>query len=189
MITDLNRQLLEHYEKFPLFGIILFTEAHPHVVKALKDTDYYAALNEVSGEQVVVFATMLFRGEYDYPSPPPDSFALMHPIWKEPKENKQVLSWFDIKDSRDLPLFVLFGVDDNELHYQRYPLKSASPQDVFNSLQEVLSAVSIRTQQNENTDRKTVFKTAQWEIKKLQVKQKLMDILGAISLFRGVAGM
>lgn len=188
MIIEL-KQLLEHYEKYQLFGVILFTEAHPHVIKMLKDRDYYAALNEISGKQIAVFVTMLFRGKYKYPSPPPGVLAHMVPIWKEPAENKKILTWFNIKDSRELPLFVLFTVDSDKLYYQRYPLKSDSPQEVFNSLREVLSAIAFRLQQNKNMDTIGVFKMAQWEIKKLRAKQKVRDILEAISLFRGIAGI
>jgi hypothetical protein len=188
VITELNQQLLEHHEKFPLFGIILFTEAHAHMVKMLKDRQYYAALDEISGDQVVVFATMLFRGEYEYPEPPPNSFAMMKQIWKEPKENEKVLSWFGVKDSRHLPMFVLFGVIENELYHQNHPLQSASVEDAFNSLQQVLSAISVQVQESKGTDRKELFKKAQWEIKKLQAKQKVRDILGTISQFRGVTG-
>ena len=189
MITELNKQLLDHYGRFPLFGIILFTEAHPHVVMMLKDRDYYAALDEITGEQIAVFATMLFRGEYTYPSPPPGVLAHMVPIWKEPAENKKVLTWFDIRDSRALPLFVVFTVDGDELYYQLYPLKSESPQEVFNSFREVLSAIGVRLQQSKNMTPIDVFKMAKWEIKKLRAKQKVRDILETISVFRGVAGI
>ena len=181
--------MLEHYGTFPLFGIILFTEAHPHVIKMLKDRDYYAALNEISGEQIAVFATMLFRGEYEYPSPPPGMLAMMVPIWKEPAENQKVLAWFDIRDSRALPLFVVFTVNGDDLYYQLYPLKSESPQEVFNSLREALSAIAVRLQQSKNTNPIDIFKMAKWEIKKLRTIQKVRDILEAISLFRGVAGI
>jgi hypothetical protein len=189
MIMELNQELLEHHERFPLFGIILFTEAHAHVVKMLKDRQYYAALNEISGDQLVVFATMLFRGEYEYPQPWPGTLSMMREIWKEPKENEKVLSWFGVRDSRVLPMFVLFGVDDNELYYQKHPLKSESVEDVFNSLQQVLSAIAVQTQENRGEDRRDLFKKAQWEIKKLQARQKVKDILGTVSQFRGIAGV
>ena len=189
MITELNNQLLEHHEKFSLFGIILFTEVHAHVVKMLKDKEYYAALNEASGDQIAVFATMLFRGTLVYPSPPPGMLAYMMPIWKEPSENKKVLSWFDVKDSTRLPLFVMFGVDGEELYYQKYPLKSESVQELFNSLQETLSAISAQIQGSRNTDKKGLFRKAQWEMRKLQAAQKVKDILATISQFRGITGV
>ena len=189
MIKELNQELLQYYERFPLFGIILFTEAHPHVVKMLKDKEYFVALDEISGEQVVVFATMLFRGEYTVPTPPPGSIAMMRMIWREPIENEKVLSWFGVKDSRELPLFVLFGVDGDELYYQKHSLKFDSVESAFNSLQPILSVASNEVREHANASRKEQFSKAQWEIKKLQAKQKVKEILGTISQFRGITSV
>ncbi|MDY7012080.1 MAG: hypothetical protein SVX43_00535, partial [Cyanobacteriota bacterium] len=72
MINELNSKLLENHERFPLFGLILFTRSHPHIVKVLRDRDYYAALNEISGDLLLVFAATLFEGSYKTPSPPPE---------------------------------------------------------------------------------------------------------------------
>jgi len=40
-----------------------------------------------------------------------------------------------------------------------------------------------------NASRKEQFSKAQWEIKKLQAKQKVKEILGTISQFRGITGV
>lgn len=172
MLLEITSQLLEYYDKTLLFGLILFTEEHPHVIKMLRDTDYYDALDKITGDQIAVFTTMLFRGEYTYPSPPPGTFAMMRPIWKEPQENKKILSWFDIEDTRALPLFVLFGMEGNALYYQKYPIQSKSVEDMFNSLQQMLSVVSDVAKKDTGSDRKAVFGQAQWEMKQLQYRLK-----------------
>jgi len=189
VIIELNEKLREYHEKFPIFGIILFTNAHPHVVKMLKDVDYRNALHEITGEQIAVFATLLFEGEYELPSCEPGTMSMLVPIWKEPHQNKKILSWFGLKDSKNLPNLVLFGTDNKEFYYKRYAIKSNSTQDTFNSLQEVLLVVANQVEASMNSDRKDLFKKAQWEIVKIQAKQKLGQILGIASLFRGVAGI
>ncbi|MBD1857961.1 MULTISPECIES: hypothetical protein [Leptolyngbya] len=189
MITDLNNKLLEYYGKFPLFGIVLFTEAHPHIVKVLKDQEYYAALDEISGDSIAVFATMLLRGKLEYPDLPPGTIGMLVPIWKEPSKNKEVLSWFDIKDSQKLPIFVLFGFESGLLYYQKYALSDTSVQQSFDSLREVLSSISTKIQDNADDDPTSLFKKARWEISKLQFKHQIKDVIGVVSQFRGVSGL
>jgi len=195
VIGELNSRLLEYHEKFPLFGLILFTRAHPHVVKVLKDSEYYAALNEISGDLIVVFATMLFQGGLVTPSPPPNpnpSINInnkMQPIWADPSENKEVMSWFNIKDSRKLPVFVIFAFENSILCYKKYALKHSTVQDAFTSLEEVLSAVTVELKDKINDDTVSLFGKARWEVSKLQFKRQLRDVVGVVSQFRGVTGV
>jgi len=177
---------------YPLWGILLFTEAHPHIIKALKDADYYSALNEITGDNLALFTTMLFVGEYEMPSPPPDVIALLVPVWKEPQQNKKVLPWFSIKDSRELPLLVVFGHEGGEFYYQKYPIKDDSPQDVFNSLKSVLSRVSEavdRASDENGVYKQKIFEQAQWEMRKLEARQKVKDFFETVSMFRGAIGI
>ena len=189
MIIDLNKQLEELYTKFPLFGIILFTEVHPHVIKALKDPDYYDALDKITSKQIAIFTTMLFKGEYKYPKPPSGVLAHMIPIWQEPHENTKMLSWFNLEDSKDFPLFIIFGIDNNELYHQKHSIKDNSPKEVFKNLQKVIYPICDQIRENSHIDKKALFKKAQWEIKKLQAKQKAEELLGVVSSFRGFSGI
>lgn len=184
MIAELNTKLLEYYEKVPLFGIILFTEEHPNVVQTLKNKDYYAALDLMSGSQIAIFVTMLFRGEYRYPQPPPGVMAQMVPIWQEPCANKSVLSWFDIQNSLSLPLFVLFAVYQENLYYQKHPIRSGSAEEVYASLQEVLTLLPAES----IPDIHILFKRTQWKIRQLHVKQAARKVLETVALFRGALG-
>ena|GEM_PF-1988772 len=191
IINELNDRLRETHELFPLFGIILFTSAHPYVIKMLKDEDYLAALNDITGNHIAVFTTALFQGRYTTPPSKPGQLSMMCMIWQEPNENKNLLSWFDLKDSNNLPLLVLFGIDfeNNNLYYRKHSIKAESPQSTYNLLQEALSAVSTQIQKNPNLDKIALFKKACWEIKKIQAKQALDKLVGITSLLRGAGGM
>jgi len=39
------------------------------------------------------------------------------PIWEEPRENRKILSEFEIVDNRELPLFVIFGFEEDEMYF------------------------------------------------------------------------
>jgi hypothetical protein len=185
MIVEVNQSLLEYYEKYPLWGILLFTEAHPHVIKALKDIDYYNALNEISGNKIAILTTMLFRGRYISPEIRPGSFGDIIPIWDEPNKNKEVLSWFDIEDSRKLPLLVLFTIEDNQLYHQHYSIDHDSSQEVFKSLREVLLLIPNEL----GADNKKLFNHMQWKINTLKTKHVIKKMFDLISMFRGVSGL
>ena len=62
MIIELNQKLLELHYKVPLFGVVLFTEQHPFVTKCIHDSDYFAALDSLSGDHMAVFAAGLHPG-------------------------------------------------------------------------------------------------------------------------------
>ena len=191
MFRELSKLIQEHMN-FPLFGLLLFTEAHPHIIKALKDTDYYSALNEITGNEVALFATVLFLGEYEYPSPPPGIRGMMVAIWKEPQENKKVLPWFDIQDSRELPFLIIFGHESREFYFQKYPIIADSPQDVFNCLRNVLTRISASVQkasEKSGFNKQKMFELAQWEMKKLESQRKLRDFFETVSTFRGAIGI
>lgn len=191
MIRELSGLINEHMN-YPLFGILLFTESDPHIIKVLKDADYYAALDEITGNSVALFATILFQGEYKYPLPPPGEIANMMPIWKEPRENKKILPWFNIRDSRELPLLVIFGHQNRDFYYKKYRIKADTPEAIFNDLKDVLSRMSATLQKlgDEGVISKQVmFKQAQWEIRKLEVRQTIKDFFETISTFRGVIGV
>jgi hypothetical protein len=191
MFKEVSKLMQEH-TNFPLFGMLLFTEAHPHIIKALKDADYYSALNEITGKEVALFTTVLFLGGYEYPAAPPGVLSLVVPIWKEPQKNKTVLPWFNIKDSRELPLLVIFGYEGRDFYFQKYPIKAESPQDVFNCLQDVLLRISISVQRAKVKNRvykQKIFEYAQWEMKKFEAYRKARDFFETVSIFRGAIGV
>lgn len=188
MIIELLKEQLvaDIYEGFPLFGTILFTEANPYVVKVLKDKEYFAALDEVSGPYLAVFVAMLFLGELKYPKPPPGEMPMLKPIWKEPLENLQLLPFFEIKDSRELPFFVLFGFDQDDFYYQKYPIRANSEAETFDSLREVF--INTTSDVQKYTNKRDLFRHAQWELRKMEAQQTFKRFLETIALFRGAAG-
>lgn len=94
-----------------VFGLILFTEAHPFVKKVLRDDDLWAALDRVSGTRWPIFTLRPKPGRY---SPAPSSaFALnsliqLPEVWIEPPENQLALEELGVADTSRLPLLLIF---------------------------------------------------------------------------------
>lgn len=191
MIKQITEQIRNNYDKYTLFSTLLFTEEHPLIIKALKDPFIYDALDRITGPSLLLFTSMLFKGSYRYPSPPSGHPAFICPIWVEPNENRDLLLWFNIKDSRALPMLVLFTCRENDsnLYWITHPINDKSKNNVFNSIIEVLKPIVRIINERADESREKILQTAKWHVRKLHTKEKLKDLLGLIGFFRGAAGI
>ena len=140
-----------------LFGVVVFTDSHPHIKKMLNDEDYWRALDELSGPRWVIFATRAAAGNWYVPPPPPDSLGLMRMVWQEPRENRKLLSAFALDSTSDLPILVIFAEgSDGEVRSTWVKLQDTSEKEAFESLREVLvriaSALDIVLEENRCLD-------------------------------------
>lgn len=106
-------QLTEHWKHKEgianSFGVILYTDEHPHIKKVLADDDYWAALDKMSGPRWAVFSIRAKAGYYGLPNLRPGTLGMMIPVWKEPRENEALLREFEIKSTKELPLLFVFA--------------------------------------------------------------------------------
>ena len=72
----------------------------------LRDEDLYRGLDEVSGDELGVFATLLLKGSFETPRPPTEMLGRMIPVWREPRANRQLLELFDLGSSKFVLLVV-----------------------------------------------------------------------------------
>jgi len=107
-ILEKNIQEIIRSSKIKTFGFIIYNNDNPNIVKLLRDEDYWNALNSISGEKFFIFAVKPKQGSIGYPDIPPGTMGMMIPVWKEPKENDQLLELFEIKSTQNLPLFFVF---------------------------------------------------------------------------------
>ena len=185
-------KLMNEYKDIPLYGILLFTESHPHVIKMLKDADYFSALDTITDTNLALFSTVLFNGHYEFPEPTPGSLAMKVQIWREPHQNMKLLRWFDIDDSRALPLLVIWGYESDGFYFQKYSIEGEDSKDIYNNLNVVLSRISQSVQKaksNNIVDKQKIFKQARWEIRKLEKHQKIKNFFETVSMFRGAIGI
>lgn len=112
-------ELVTEYRSDPskvnMFGVVLYTDSHPHIKKVLRDCDFWLALNELSGPDWAIFSIRPKQGTYSMPDfyPEPGVFYQLVQVWKEPQENKELLEYFGIESTKRLPLLIVFTHDEN----------------------------------------------------------------------------
>jgi hypothetical protein len=153
--------LVEFYKSqsaatYDVFGVILFTTAHPYVVKVLRDNDLWAALDKITGQRWVVFAVRpdernksekpssgLVRRALDYVSAR-IFFSNVRPVvqpiptWSSPQDNLKLLEKFQVSED-DLPLLLVFTeLPSKELLQMQWHFAAENEDKAFNALKTVL---------------------------------------------------
>ena len=96
-----------------LFGLILYTDANPNLVKVLNDEQYWKSFNIISGTRWLVLSARIVEGHREVPQMQVGALGSLVPAWLEPPENKALLEEFGLETSRDLPLLLLFTWDQD----------------------------------------------------------------------------
>ncbi|MVF14932.1 hypothetical protein FT643_22620 [Ketobacter sp. MCCC 1A13808] len=121
-----------------LFGVILFTDEHPNIKKVLRDDDYWLSLHELTGDRFCVFSVKPEKGSYEFPSFPKGTIGMMVQIWKEPSKNRKLIETFELKDTSNLPLLLLFTEVGGKHLKIELKLNDSSQDNAFNSLRDQL---------------------------------------------------
>lgn len=169
-----------------IFGFIMYTRRHSYIAKVLRDVDFWNELDEISGPRWPIFAVQpLKQGHYQ--SPPYDGIGMMVPIWVEPNENRKYLDVFSLKESSDLPCFVVFiWNDDDEMEQISFKLSNNNLEEAFDSIREIVSVISETERQILPKYRKTdrVFINAKEDLKAHFVRKKIKDSFQYFSYLR-----
>jgi len=142
--------LFERIGKFQLeprlasaYGVVLYTEAHPFVHKLVADNVYCKALNAISGDRWVLFASRAKAGRFGYPKFGPDQMGMMVMMWHEPAENRQLLEELQIESTENLPcLLVLFPDSNGEAFVHTIKIEGKSEAETFESLSQSVKAIT-----------------------------------------------
>ncbi len=137
------KTVIDDGEQIVAFGLILYTDAHPHLKSVLRNDDYWKALDEISGRKWTILAARAAAGRYYTPPPPPGLLCWMHSVWQEPAQNKSLLQSFGLKSTESLPVFVLFTpLRDGQLLQSKIRLEDSSEQKAYDRLRYVVSALT-----------------------------------------------
>lgn len=132
--------------KFKICGFILYTREHYTVVKAMRNDDFINALNKISGNKWYIFLSKPFeKGRYeDYGSSSNSNFiGMVVRIWSEPDNNEKLLEFFNIEDSKELPLFIVFRLrEDNSVEQVIWKIDDKSEVSVYNSIKNIVNIVT-----------------------------------------------
>lgn len=139
---DSFRTLVEEYKGkegvAQLFGVLLYTDQHPNIKKVLRDDDYWLSFNELTGERFCVFSVKPAKGKYETPTFPKGFIGMMVQIWKEPAENKKLIELFEIEDTKDIPMLLLFTEIKGEFLKIELKLDDSSRDAAYSSIKEQL---------------------------------------------------
>lgn len=131
----------EQNNQAKIFGFILFTDAHPNIIKVLKDDDYWKALNSIS-EGWIIYSIKPKQGIREFSNPPEGTLGMLISIWKEPIENLKLLELFEIKSTETLPCFVAFCTEGENIKRTVYELDCSSVDNAYNDLNKIISIIS-----------------------------------------------
>jgi hypothetical protein len=138
----------------PLFGIILYTDADPVWVKLLRDWDYWKALDDMSGPRWWIFATRARSGRTLILDNNRQLKRSIIPVWKEPKENLDLLELFNIGTSRDLPVLGIFVLGtDSEINQIGLPLSGDTVESAYVDLRSHILVITDALERIPETDR------------------------------------
>lgn len=140
-IIDISRQYKES-EVVEVFGVLLFTDEHPNIIKILKDNDYWRAFDELSGNKWAIFSIKPKIGTYEVPEHPPGSLGYLIPIWKEPNDNKKILETFSLENTKSLPLFLLFSEIDGDIIKLTLKINDDTEQEAYKSIKNSITLIT-----------------------------------------------
>lgn len=127
----------------PLFGVIVYTDAHPNLKKVLRDEDYWRALAEKSGRLWNIFSVRARQGRWASSAPPPGTIAMLTEVWKEPSANLELLSAFGMEDTKNLPALVIFVLEQKDVCSRVVVrLDESTAESAYASLRDVVEAVA-----------------------------------------------
>ncbi|GLP99971.1 hypothetical protein GCM10007891_18250 [Methylophaga thalassica] len=140
---DSFRTIVEEYKGkegvAQLFGVLLYTDQHPNIKKVLRDEDYWLSFNELTGDRFCVFSVKPAKGKYeDSTSPRGGFFGMMVRIWKEPAENKKLIELFELEDTKNIPMLLLFTEIKGEFLKIELRLDDSSQDTAYSSIKEQL---------------------------------------------------
>ena len=175
--------VLNAHDALSVFGLILYTDRHPHIVKVMRDDDYWREFNAISGKNFAIFSAKPLQGDYRSPEFGPGQMGMMMQIWNEPAANESLLHDFNLSSTKDLPTFLVFAqLPDSTILQCQIHLTDKDEASAYSRLKEVITVVAdaaakISDQYKENTadvfqafqmqvgafkEREAIIKTIQW---------------------------
>lgn len=161
-----------------IYGFILYTEQNPYVVKVLQDNAFWNALDSISGCNWPIFAVRPLQPGQNVIKGGRYGLGMLVSVWDEPTENIPVLLDFGLKDSEELPLFVVFMWDDqDELNEVAIPIRGTDVDSTYRSLEEIVKVISV-TEKNILPQYKqtvSVFRNVKAALEALDFKYKAVQ--------------
>ena len=128
---------IEKLSNIKTFGLIVYNDENPNIIKLLEDEKNWKALSKVSGEKFYIFSVKPKKGSMQYPKIPEGMLGMMVKIWQEPNDNEQLLKYLDIDSTKELPLFFVFTYVGQYLLYKSMKINESNPDIALEQLKEI----------------------------------------------------
>ena len=183
----LIRDLVDDKNLSRIYGFILYTDKDLMVKKVLSDKLYWEELDRKSGKRWPIFTVrQLVKGHNEFMPSNPNSTSFMVMKWQEPAINMDVLSTFEIESTEELPCFVAFIWDnDNVVQSISVNITGRTDSDVYLKLEEVVSAIAraeaaVLPEYKQNVE---LFRNVKSELEGLNFKYKAKSFYKTASKF------
>lgn len=183
----LIRDLVDGKPLSRIYGFILYTDKDLMVKKVLSDKLYWEELDKKSGVRWPIFTVrQLVKGHDEYMPSDPNGTSFMMSKWHEPAVNMDVLNTFEIKSTEELPCFVAFIWDNNDVVQSiSVNINGRTDSDVYLKLEEVVCAISraesaVFPEHKQNVE---LFRNVKTELEGLNFKYKVKTAYNTISKF------
>lgn len=153
----INFEIAELYRRnnnlVNLIGFILYTEKDSNIVKVINDDDYWNGFDASSGDKWAIFSIRAKKGNYgdsdDIYSPKhltkkTDSeirFRII-PIWNEPKSNLDLISEFELNDSKNFPILLLVSSQEETMYKTYIKLDDTTLDTARNSIKHSIETIT-----------------------------------------------
>lgn len=172
-------------------GFIIYGREHANVRKVLKDKEYWDALDAISGSNWPVFAPLPLDSKILQRDPAclhdgqDNGASFMLGTYVDTDKTERILELFGLQDSDQAPCFVLFAWNEKgELVSEAYKIPDTSENDVYNSLKEVIGAISKSESHIQTEYKKTdgAYRQALLEVEHLKFMRKVRKIAGPLKI-------
>ena len=172
-----------------IYGFILYTKGNPYVVKALKDQEFWDALDDLSGPNWTIFSVK--------PKPHQETnqsrgYAKMRIVKPVNGDNNKFLNFFGITDMDMLPCFMAFiWGDDGKLKTIACKIASEPETAVYKSLEEIVKIISKVEAQIPEEEKTTelVFQKVEKALKMRNLKYVILDAIQTIRNIKDFIGL
>lgn len=141
-VIELARHRQEELGGPTLFGVVIYTGVHANLKKVLRDDDYWAALDELSGPKCAIFSIRAQAAGASALALEPGR-DMMVEVSNKLAANRELLSAFGLDSTQVLPMLVVFTLEPTDyLHRIIIPLSDNTPQSAFASLKSALHEIT-----------------------------------------------
>ena len=196
---ELIKDLVKDSNTSRIYGFILYTEQNPYIAKVLRDSDFWNALDTISGANWPIFAVRPFAQDI-YSSPnrstnfhpqeknisssntigfivhsgnkPSDNLPFIYDFCREDSKLRD----YGLEDPKMLPCFVAFIWDDNDnLQSIAISIEGNDVDTTYKSIKEIVEVITnaekhVLPQYKNNVE---VFNNVSKELEALKTKHKV----------------